>query len=129
MRLTYWQKLGRGWKMLIDLWVVMFLWQLLVLVAFFPCYVLQVFLDDPVLTFGLSQGAALTLQICGFVVGLAWAALVGPVILYRLTQSWGTPWNYLSKQGPANAPETAPPDPSGRRAELAAPADGPSSSL
>jgi hypothetical protein len=95
MRLTYWQRLARGWGMLLDLVVVVLLWQVLILVAFLPCYAL--YWVGTLAEERLSEAV----QTAGLAVIAAYGLLVGPAVLYYLVQCFGYPWRWL--KDPARA--------------------------
>jgi hypothetical protein len=89
MRLSYLQKLGRGWGILLNLFVVAVNLQLLIGIAFLPCYIFG--------WIGAADGDVMpqALSIVGIVVMMGYFFFVGPVVLFHLVQYCGLPWGFM----------------------------------
>jgi hypothetical protein len=89
MRLTYLQKLGRGWLFLYDLFWVAVHCGILVGIAFLPLNVVAWIATSYSDT--LHQGLVALLA----VIGMAYGIFVGPVVLFNLVKFCGFPWRWV----------------------------------
>jgi hypothetical protein len=91
MRLSYLEKLRRGWGLLIDLLVVGVNVQVLFVLAFLPLY-LFVWVAK-----AIGDTLPDWLLIVGSVLSIGYLCLVGPVVLFQLIQYCGLPWRFAKQ--------------------------------